>query len=181
MRLIVRCELNGWAAKGDHEQFFTCYALNEWDSRHSGGMNWRQKIDQQRGAVLGTEIKNNSCKLAKWAVQSLLAEADLMKVGYVSRINPANPVDHVILSTQSFKPKEFASQINLQTVNIWGIVKMFCELLMKKEDGKYVILKDPNKSTIRLYSVPLETFEEEDKDPLNDAEQAEADDDDYDL
>ncbi|KNZ54405.1 eukaryotic translation initiation factor 3 subunit D [Puccinia sorghi] len=27
-------------------------------------------------------MKNNSCKLAKWAVQSILAGADQMKMGY---------------------------------------------------------------------------------------------------
>ena len=150
--------------KNDKEQLFTCYALNEWDSRFSGGMNWRQKIDQQRGAVLGTEIKNNSAKLARWAAQSLLADADQMKIGYVSRTAVNNSFQHVILGTQSFKPKEFANQINLNLINIWGIIKMFCELLNKKEDGKYILMKDPNKPTIRLYSVPLDTFENDDKD-----------------
>lgn len=153
--------------KGTQESNFTCYALNEWDCKYSGGMNWRQKIDQQPGAVLGNEIKNNSCKLAKWAVQSLLADADIMKIGYVSRVAPNNPFDHMVLGTQSFKPKEFATQINLSPLNVWGIIKMFCELLTGKEDGKYVLIKDPNKSTVRLYSVPPETFENEDKDSDN--------------
>ena len=49
--------------------------------RYSGGVNWRQKIDAQRGAVLATELKNNSCRLARWTAQSLLAGADLMKLG----------------------------------------------------------------------------------------------------
>jgi len=68
-------------------QNMTAYALNEWDSAESGGINWRQKIDSQRGAVLATELKNNSAKLAKWTAQSILAGADIMKVGYVSRVN----------------------------------------------------------------------------------------------
>jgi translation initiation factor 3 subunit D len=34
-------------------------------------VEWRQKIDQQRGAVLATELKNNSFKLAKFAAQSV--------------------------------------------------------------------------------------------------------------
>ena len=50
--------------------------------RYSGGVNWRQKIDTQRGAVLATELKNNSCRLARWTAQSLLAGADLMKLGW---------------------------------------------------------------------------------------------------
>jgi translation initiation factor 3 subunit D len=139
----------------------TCYALNEWDSKYSDGVNWRQKIDQQRGAVLATELKNNSCKLAKWTAQSIVAGADHMKLGYISRVLPTNPTDHVILATQFFKPRELALQINLGLNNVWGIVKMICELLMAKPDGKYALIKDPNKSTLRLYDIPISTFEED--------------------
>ena len=32
-------------------------------------VDWRQKLDTQRGAVLANELKNNACKLAKWTVQ----------------------------------------------------------------------------------------------------------------
>ncbi len=31
----------------------------EWDSKYSGGVNWRQKIDTQKGAVLATELGIN--------------------------------------------------------------------------------------------------------------------------
>ena len=36
--------------------------------RLAHGVDWRQKLDSQRGAVVATELKNNSCKLAKWTV-----------------------------------------------------------------------------------------------------------------
>ena len=68
--------------------------------------------------------------------------------GYVSRVTSSNPSEHVILATQFFKPKDFAAQINLSLLNIWGIVKMICELLLSKEDGKYVLMKDPNKPIV---------------------------------
>lgn len=48
-------------------------ALNEWDSRSCNGVDWRRKLDSQRGAVLATELKNNSSKLAKWTMSALLA------------------------------------------------------------------------------------------------------------
>jgi hypothetical protein len=100
--------------------------------------------------------------LAKWTAQSILSGADQMKLGYVSRKAPNNQYDHEVLATQFFKPKELATQINLNVNNMWGIVKMISELLMGKEEGKYVLLKDPNKATVRLYSVPPGTFEEDD-------------------
>ena len=49
---------------------YLCVCCLEWDSKYSGGVNWRQKIDTQKGAVLATELKNNSCKLAKWTAQA---------------------------------------------------------------------------------------------------------------
>lgn len=161
LNVITRCELHGWLKKREEEVLMTAYALNEWDSKYADGVVWRQKIDQQKGAVLATELKNNSCKLAKWTAQSIIAGADQMKLGYVSRVAVGNAYDHTILATQFFKPKELAQQINLSLNNIWGIVKMLGDLLMSKEDGKYVLLKDPNKPTLRLYSVPVNTFEED--------------------
>lgn len=124
---------------------------------------YSQKIDAQRGAVLATELKNNSCRLARWTAQALLAGADQMKLGYVSRVNPTNPYEHAILATQFFKPKDFAMQINLSLNNVWGIVKMICELLMSKPDGKFVLMKDPNKAIVRLYSIPIDTFDEDEE------------------
>jgi translation initiation factor 3 subunit D len=159
--LIARCELHGWLRKQNEDHMMTAYALNEWDSKYCDGIVWRQKIDQQRGAVLATELKNNSCKLAKWTAQSMIAGADQMRVGYVSRANVREPNDHVILATQFFKPKELGQQINLSVNNVWGIIKMIFELIKTKEDGKFVLLKDPNKPTMRLYSVPINAFDDE--------------------
>lgn len=173
IRLITRCELHGWMRKREDDVFMTCYALNEWDSRLADGVNWRQKIDQQRGAVLVTELKNNSCKLAKWTAQSIIAGADNMKLGYVSRTNVNQATEHVVLATQFFKPKELALQINLGINNIWGIVKMLCELLMSKPDGKYALIKDPNKSTLRLYELPLAAFEDEEEEGGGEVDHAE--------
>jgi translation initiation factor 3 subunit D len=155
----------------------TSYAINEWDSRYSGGVEWRQKIDQQRGAILATELKNNSFKLGKWAAQSILAGADLMKLGYVSRTNRTNPFEHAILATQFFKPKDLAQQINMSTQNMWGIVKMICDLMMKQEDGKYVLIKDPNKHVLRLYSVPPNTFESDEEESEEGSDRDDDDDD----
>ena len=109
---------------GGEIQFVNLKALNERDSRSSGGVDWRQKLDTQRGAVLANELKNNACKLAKWTVQSILAGADNLKFGYVTRYNVKDSSRHVILGTQQFKPIEFGQQINLSMDNAWGIVRL---------------------------------------------------------
>ena len=63
-------------------------------------MDWRQKIENQRGAVLATELKNNANKLARWTSAALVAGVDLIKLGYVARAHPRDRHHHVILSTQ---------------------------------------------------------------------------------
>ena len=151
-------------------QFLTVKALNEWDSKLAHGVEWRQKLDTQRGAVLANELRNNACKLAKWTVQALLAGSDQLKFGYVSRAMVRDSSKHVILGTQQYKPNEFATQINLNMDNAWGILRCIIDICMKQKDGKYLIMKDPNKPMIRLYDIPDNTFESEGEDDDNDDE-----------
>ena len=40
---------------------------------------------------------------------------------------------------------------------------MFVDKLMSLEDGKFVIMRDPNKAVIRIYRVPPDTFDTEDE------------------
>jgi translation initiation factor 3 subunit D len=99
--LIVRTEVGAATFGPSNEiQFMNIKGLNEWDPKASGGINWREKLDVQRGAVLANELKNNSCKLAKWTVQSLLAAADQLKFGYISRVTSRDSSKHAILGTQ---------------------------------------------------------------------------------
>lgn len=158
--LVARCEHDGVLATPTGDlQFLNIKALNEWDSKLSGGVEWRQKLDVQRGAVLANELRNNACKLAKWTVQALLAGSAQIKFGYVSRYQVRDATKHVILGTQQYKPAEFAGQINLNMDNAWGILRCIVDLCLKQKDGKYLIMKDPNKPLIRLYDIPDNTFD----------------------
>ena len=121
-------------------------------------MDWRMKLDSQPGAVLAAEIKNNGCKLAKWTVCSILSGADLMKFGFVSRVNVRATDKHVILGMQQFKPNELSSQIALNMDNAWGVVRCIIDFLNKQKDGKYIIMKDPNK--VNKYDFYLIEIEE---------------------
>ncbi|KAG0580305.1 hypothetical protein KC19_4G164200 [Ceratodon purpureus] len=170
--LVARCELHSVAEVKGSEILLTVNALNEFDSRITG-VDWRQKIENQRGAVLATELKNNANKLAKWTAQALLSGADQMKLGYVSRVHPKDNYNHTVLTLQGYKPKEFAGQINLNVNNMWGILKTVVDICMKLDEGKYLLVKDPNKPTVRLYSVPADAFENDyAEEPLPEDEQA---------
>ncbi|KAL3810608.1 hypothetical protein ACHAXA_010566 [Cyclostephanos tholiformis] len=159
------------APEGD--QYMTAFALNEFDPSYCGSasapparpgaaINWRDKIDSQAGAVLASELKNNSFKLAKWTAQSLLAGASQMKIGFVSRISPKNVYEHVVLATQTYSPMDFAAQITLSQGNMWGIMRLFIKLFEDQPEGKYVIMRDPNRAIVRIYGVPVGTFEDSD-------------------
>ncbi|KAI4304370.1 hypothetical protein MLD38_039891 [Melastoma candidum] len=172
MHLIARCEVQSVNEINKQRSFLTLNALNEFDPKYSG-VDWRQKLETQRGAVLATELKNNANKLAKWTAQALLASADYMKLGFVSRVHPRDHFNHVILAVQQYKPKDFASQINLNTSNMWGIVKSIVDLCMKLNEGKYVLVKDPSKPQVRIYEVPPDAFENDYlEEPLPEEEQA---------
>lgn len=168
------------AGGADEKQFMSIKALNEWDPRAPGAVDWRSKLDSQRGAVLAAELKNNAFKLAKWTVCALLAGSDQIKFGYVSRINPKDSSKHVILGTQQFKPIEFASQINLLMENAWGILKCVINILQGKPEGKYLIMKDPNKPMVRIYDIPNNSFESDVDDSDEDSDEDNNEDDDED-
>lgn len=68
---------------------------------------------------------------------------------YISRANPRDNTRHVILSTTSVRPTDFAAQLNVSLANGWGIVRTVTDLCMKMPEGKYVLVKDPNK--VRSY------------------------------
>ncbi|KAL0442751.1 UNVERIFIED_CONTAM: Eukaryotic translation initiation factor 3 subunit D [Sesamum latifolium] len=158
MYLVSRCEVHSVVDINNQRSFLTLNALNEFDPKYSG-VDWRQKLETQRGAVLATELKNNANKLAKWTAQALLAGADMMKLGYVSRVHPRDHFNHVILAVVGYKPRDFATQINLNTSNMWGIVKSIVDLCMKLKEGKYVLVKDPSKPQVRIYDVPQDAFD----------------------
>uniref|UniRef100_A0A5K3F7W3 Eukaryotic translation initiation factor 3 subunit D n=2 Tax=Mesocestoides corti TaxID=53468 RepID=A0A5K3F7W3_MESCO len=163
INMVVRCEVDAvMPSRADEEpdkvKFCCIKALNEFDSRYCNGVNWRNKLDTQRGAVIASELKNNSCKLAKWTVASIIAGADLLKFGFVSRVNPKDTSHHVILGTHEFRPTDFASQINLNMDNAWGILRCVIDYFMKCEPGTYLMMKDPNKPIIHIYSLPANAF-----------------------
>ena len=65
---------------------------------------------------------------------------------------------HACGLAQVMKPKDFAQQINLNMDNCWGIVRALVDLCLNLDEGKYLLVKEPNKPIIRLYNVPGDSF-----------------------
>lgn len=95
----------------------------------------------------------------------------LIKYRFVSRANPKVNDRHVILGVIGWKPRDFAQQMNLSLSNGWGIVRTIADMCLKREEGKYVLLKDPNKPVLRLYGVPAGSFEEEESEMIEEQEE----------
>ena len=75
---------------------------------------------------------------------------------------------------QQYEPLHFARQnIALNPRNMWAILRNVVDTCVKLEEGKYVLLKDPNKQMIHLYSVPAEADEDEEEEEGEEAAPAE--------
>ncbi len=59
------------------------------------------------------------------------------------------PHQRACLYTQVCKPKDFAGQINLSMDHCWGIVRALVDMVMRLDDGKYLLVKDPMKELLR--------------------------------
>jgi len=163
--LVARTELHSYVRKTAPKKgnsYMSVFALNEANPKLSGAPSWRGKIDSSRGSVLATALKNNACKIGKWTAQTLLSGADTMKIGFVTRKTVKDPYNHEVIGTQFYNPTEFAGQINLQQNNMWAIIKGFVDMIYDQAPGKYVLLRDPNKPSLLIYQVPMNSFTEDD-------------------
>lgn len=135
--------------KGNNNSYIYVCTFNEYDIKSH--KNWRSQIENQKGALLANEIKNNTTKLQKFICQALLSGCDDFKLGFISRKLLNDNEHHCILAIQSHKTKDLSTQIGLKYENVWGIVRYVADILATKQDGKYVLLKDPMKPLLRLY------------------------------
>uniref|UniRef100_A0A060SZB0 ARAD1C03718p n=1 Tax=Blastobotrys adeninivorans TaxID=409370 RepID=A0A060SZB0_BLAAD len=158
--LVVRGTVNAvQTSASGAEELVTVHALNEYGG--SGNLEWKAKFVNQRGAIVAAEMKNNLNKLSRWTVESVLAGANLMKIGFVSRVAPKDNTRHVVVGVLGRDPAQFSQQLNINMANGWGIVKSIVNIATELEDGKYVLIKDPNYPQIKLYQVPESTFEDQ--------------------
>jgi len=174
--MVVRTEVNCKMPTTGSEkpQLCSLKALHEYDPKMQ--YSWRKHIETQRGMILATELKNNSFKLGRWTAQAILAGVDVMKIGYASRNDPKDPWSHSVVSVQTYLTSSFAEQIGMHRNNVFGIIRSIVDMVMEWDDGKYLLIKDPLKSTLRVFEVPWETFAEDE-----DGDEEEEEDEDADL
>ncbi|KAJ1798813.1 hypothetical protein LPJ59_002258 [Coemansia sp. RSA 2399] len=171
--MAVRTEIDGFTMIGNQKQRqLFIRALTQHDINATGAgdaLDWRTKLDTQRAAVIAIENKNNSSKIARWVFQAVLAAADQMRIGFVSRATPRDRTRHGILGFQSYTPSDLLAQHKLSEFRGWGIVKAIVDMCLQLDEGRYVIMRDPNRSVICVYSVPPGTFENDDNEDASTA------------
>jgi translation initiation factor 3 subunit D len=169
--IAVRTEVN---CKMGEDHYVSVKAVNEYDQKK--GQSWRKCLDSQRGAVLATVLKDNAFKLGRWTAQAILSGCDTLKLGYISRKEDSDPWAHHCLTVTTYQVDGFAEQIGMANNNIFGILRSIIDLVMGQDDGKFVLLKDPTKSVMRLFTVPWDTFGEEEGEGDEEEEEEEEED-----
>lgn len=153
--VVGRCEVNAYDIRNGEKVFLSVQALHELDHQLSGGMDWKSKLELQPAQVLAAEMKNNNCKLAKFAAKMELAGTDELRLGFVSRKSTfGGDLQHEVLLVRKFQPETFVHQLQMQKANLWASLKRILEDIMEQPDGQYLLLKDANEPKLHLYSVP---------------------------
>jgi translation initiation factor 3 subunit D len=49
-----------------------------------------------------------------------------------------------------------AKSLNVSMENAWGVVRALLDVVRGRGDGRWVILKDPSKASLRIYETPVE-------------------------
>jgi len=158
LRIVVRTEIDSFQEADGSKQLLKIRALNEYDPKITG--QYKNLIETRKGQLISTEFKNNSCKISKWAIQSMLSNVDQVKLGFVTRTNFKSNKKHQVVGLHKFATKDLLTHLNLSYTNGWGIFRAMIDLCMNQpSDGKYFFVRDPNKMVLRLYTVRPESTE----------------------
>jgi len=155
--LVARAELDAYKSHAGKPAMLLVKALNEYDTKITG--SWRKKLESQKAGVFATEVKNNNCKLAKWAVQAHLANADGLKLGWVSRVLARDLNSNSIVAVTKHTTSDFAHEVGVDFQKMWGSLKYILDIARKFDNGKYILLRDPNKKHLVFYKIAMDEFD----------------------
>ena len=157
LKMLVKCQVNYFDSTKD--SYGVIKALLEYEPGRVG--DWRSRLDAQRAAIVATEAKSNVALLSRWLLGAILADVHLFKIAFVSRITPKDRTKHSLLGLFEAEPYSAAYQLGVDVGNGFGVLKALCkqisELLPSGSNELLILLKDPNKPLIRLFSCPAGT------------------------
>ncbi|KPI87033.1 eukaryotic translation initiation factor 3 subunit 7-like protein [Leptomonas seymouri] len=126
--IVVRCEIDAVMPK-TNERVRTFALLEQCVVREKDSSWRREGLLKNTASFLPIEYANNGCKIARWTALSLLSDAKLMKVGFVTCEEKTekgqrvfNHKQHEILNVQTYSPASLATQFGIEVSNMWAIV-----------------------------------------------------------
>lgn len=149
-QIVVRTEIDAQVEENGEFVPLRLFAVNEYDSNITGG--YADKLETRKGFIFSNEIKNNSCKMSKWVLKAHLAGVEYIRIAYATRQHFSSPDKHNLLTVQKIRTADLMKNLNLEYSNSWGVFKSVLDTVKKEPDGKYVIIKDPLKPVVRIYS-----------------------------
>jgi translation initiation factor 3 subunit D len=161
VKLVARCEINGFTKVKGKKQYLALRAVNQFDPKISSSVDWRQKLESQSGTVFATEMKNNSNVFTRWLAEANLAGVDEIRVGFISRIHPKKAGPHEVLMVKKWAPTSMANLARVNYGQLWGTLKAIIDVVQGLDDGQFLILRDPNNPTLHVHAIPDDAFDHE--------------------
>lgn len=171
IRICIRCAVHSHnkinRPDSDEKQTMNIYALTEYTPEI---MDWRMNLDKGVIPCLNKEITNNSFKISRWLLQSLLAQVDFIKFAFITRKKFDNADKHIIVGTHTINTQSWAKQLNFNMPEMWKKLKYVIDLIQQdpraSDEMEYILLKDAHKQSFRLYRKDSEAEHDEDDDQI---------------
>ncbi|KAG5498806.1 hypothetical protein JKF63_03095 [Porcisia hertigi] len=125
--IVVRCEVDALMPRTNDR--VRCFALLE-QCVASEDSSWRREgLLKNAASFLPIEYAKNGCKIARWTALSLLSDAKLMKIGFVTCVEKMEKGQrvydhsrHEVLTVQTYSPASLATQFGIDVSNMWAVV-----------------------------------------------------------
>lgn len=120
-KICIRSTVHSYLSKGNEDElaqneeskeerpkqiYQNTFALVEYEQNKT---NWKTSLDQMMAQCLTREVQENSCKITRWIVESLLAGVEQIKFAFFSRKSPKDSTKHVLLGTYGIETRSFAN------------------------------------------------------------------------
>lgn len=167
LNVICRCSVDAVSEPVDVNNLdassvIALRALTQYESGY-GSLDWKQKLDSQKGFILITEYKNNAFKMSRWISEALLSGASQLRLGFLKRQGNQEPLQHSILGVLKYRPSQLAEQVGIVEQNLWGSLRFMLDKLRALPDGNFLLFRVPNENLIRIYQIPAGAFDHEDE------------------
>lgn len=158
LTIVTRADVDAAISTASGDKLAVVRALLEADKSAA----WSTQLEKSKGSLMALEFKNNAGSLARWISHCLLASAEVLYLGWVSRAVHTDNKKHRVLACQQHNAAVLSQQVGLHEANVWAVLRYFLDRINTDttEDGTYILVKDPVKPVVKIYKCPDEEEEE---------------------